>query len=165
MRRFSSAKVAKWAFVVGLASAVSAGASQASGGEFVVENNSNETVLVAVGHTLPGNRARDEGWFVIPPGHRQVVYRGDNVQVAIHMQSGPNRQEIRPPKFFGTVNRYTSYEQFIREDTDVPGNIKLASGPNLERVFFKDQNDNLPPGWFNSTYYIVNANELFTVIP
>ena len=81
------------------------------------------------------------------------------------MQMGPERRAIRPHKFFGEVNRYTCHQRFVREDTDTPGNIKLTWGPDLENLYFKDQNDRLPPGWFNTRYYVVNANERFTVLP
>jgi hypothetical protein len=167
MRRVSCAIVAKrvLALVVGLSMAMIAGASEASAGEFILENNSNGVVQVAVGHVLPDGRNRDEGWYVIPPGQSRVVYRGANDRIAIHMQMGPERREMMPHKFFGVVDRYTCYQRFAREDTDTPGNIKLTWGPNLENLYFKDQNDRLPPGWFNTRYYVVNANERFTVIP
>jgi uncharacterized membrane protein len=165
MRRVSGPFLAKCASALVFAAAVATGSSGASAGEFTLVNNSNDVVHVAVAHTTQGNRARDEGWYTIGPGQSQVVYRGDNDRIGIHMQTGPNRHEIRPHTFFGMINRYTSHQRFVREDTDTPGNIKFVYGPNLERVYFKDQNDQLPAGWFNTTYYLVNSNERFTVIP
>lgn len=150
---------------VGLSVAVIAGVSKASAGEFILENNSNEIVHVAVGHVLLDGRNRDEGWYTIQPGQSRVVYRGANDRIAIHMQMGQERREIRPHRFSGMVDRYTCHQRFVREDTDTPGNIKLSWGPNLENLYFKDQNVLLPPGWFNTRYYVVNANERFTVIP
>jgi hypothetical protein len=157
--------MARCAFALGMCTIVTAGALQASANEFVLENNSNVVVQVAVAHTTPNNRVRDEGWYVIRPGNREVIYRGDNERIAIHMQNWNDRSEIRPHKFLGTVSRYTCTQRFIREDTDTPGNIRLTWGPSLDQVYFKDQNDQLPPGWFDTTYYIVPANERFTVIP
>ena len=69
MRRVSYVIVTKQvlAIAVGLSVAVIAGASKASAGEFILENNSNEVVHVAVGHVLPDGRNRDEGWYIIAP--------------------------------------------------------------------------------------------------
>jgi uncharacterized membrane protein len=167
MRPVSSLKVVLrvLAPVLGLAAMAILGPPSASAGEFVLENNSNETVHVAVGYVRPDGRNIDEGWYTIPPGQSRPVYRGSNDRIAIHMQTGPDRHELRPHRFSGTVNRYTCHQRFVRENTDTPGNIKLTWGPNLERSYFKDQNDRLPPGWYDTRYYVVSANERFTVVP
>src|SRR5262249_47619908 len=103
MRRVSSVIVAKrvLALAAGLSVAVITGAPKASAGEFVLENNSNEIVYVAVGHVLPDGRNRDEGWYTIQPGQSRMVYRGANDRIAIRMQAGQARREIRPGRFSG----------------------------------------------------------------
>lgn len=130
---------------MGLLSVVSAliGVTSVQSTEFVVINESDQDVFVAVVFHRPAGTADSiafdswpnawmhEGWTVVRPGERATAYKGNNGRIYVRMNK-KDGTVLKPGKFYREISAAITNERFRLERVIPSNHMNLRYGPKLE---------------------------------